>query len=364
MSDTNLEPVLQARNTTAPVPLPTKAERIELGRSETQVDMDLAHEIVGSDMLPAAYKNKAAKIAEANLIVVFGLGRALGIERIAAMYGFHVIDGTPSPSAKMQAALSRRAGHKLRTIARTNTEAICQIVRHDDPDYPVTVEYNEADARAAGDLDVWVIKWEQTSSGKKFPNRWDFPEGLGISATNAELQAAGAPDWVLEVPLGDRKRKDNYFRKTRTMLWHRAVTEAVGAACPEVLSGLDFDYQAEPMVSFVDDSAPDPVDVLKPQPVESDPDDGIEDADIVDDEADLRSSDGQADDQPEPEKPEQLEPEAPEATVDEAVLREQIKKSPHSMAAVMRHFEAKAFDDLLTDQTTIDAVTDFLEGPA
>ena len=88
-----------------------------------------ADTLAASNLLPPAYQQQPA-----NLFLAAEYADTLGIPRIAAVTGIHVIQGKPSMSADLMAAQVRRAGHKLRVKA-SDTEAVAQLVRADDPDF-------------------------------------------------------------------------------------------------------------------------------------------------------------------------------------------------------------------------------------
>lgn len=216
----------------APVALSDRA-------ADMKMDMELAEMLAKSDLVPKSFADKPS-----NILIAVGLGRALGIDAIPSLYALHVIEGTPSPSAKTQQALVRRAGHKFRILESTDERAVAQIERHDDPGHPTTVEYSIEDAKRAGHLDRKCVRWVSASgnSNKRYPEFWVLPESVQQPLTPDALKAAGAPAWV--TPNTEVKRKDNWFTNPKTMLVARATTAVVGQACSEVLSGLDFELTA------------------------------------------------------------------------------------------------------------------------
>lgn len=222
-----------------------------------QIDLRVAAELAKSDIVPKAFQGKAS-----NILVAIGLGRSLGLEPAPSLYGMHVIEGTPSPTAKLQAALVRRAGHKLRILEHGPEQAVVQIVRADDPEFPVTVTFSIDDARAAGYLGVNVENW-MGEPGKKKKQTHPLGEDFPVPCTEDDLKKAGAPAWAKPWMV---KRRENWFSNRATMLHHRAVTRAVGMACPEVVSGLDFEID-ETIVA----ETPDPIATLTPTPAPAAP---------------------------------------------------------------------------------------------
>ncbi|MEM9609955.1 MAG: hypothetical protein AAGA99_21220 [Actinomycetota bacterium] len=257
-------PVLRARTHTTPA-------TVDDQKSALGFDIEMAQALAKSDIVPKDYRGKPS-----NVLVAIGLGRSLGLEPAASLYGMHVIEGKPSPSAKVQAALVRRAGHKLRIIESTDEVSTVEIVRSDDPDYPVRVSFTIDQARRAGWLDIWAERWVKTDGGRSYRDVWVYPEPLGLGATVEALADAGAPDWAQRVA---PKRKDNWWTQPETMLHHRAVTTAIGRACPEVVSGLDFEVQPEQR-EHVD--ADDPVEVV-PEPAPAPPEEPVIEAEVIPD---------------------------------------------------------------------------------
>ena len=120
-----------------------------------QSSVEMARLMADSTMLPKAYQKQPA-----NLLFAFEYADALGIPRINALTSIHVIDGKPTASADLIAALVRRAGHKMR-IEGDETYAEATIIRADDPEYvPRPIRWDEQRARKAG---LWTRKgpWQQ-----------------------------------------------------------------------------------------------------------------------------------------------------------------------------------------------------------
>lgn len=119
--------------------------------------IELAKLMATSTLLPRAYQQQPA-----NLLFAFEYADAIGIPRINALTSIHVIDGKPTASADLIAALVRRAGHKLR-IEGDDTYAEVTIIRADDPGYePKPIRWDEAKARKAG-------KWGSKGPWSNYP---------------------------------------------------------------------------------------------------------------------------------------------------------------------------------------------------
>lgn len=106
--------------------------------------------LADASLLPDAYRRQPA-----NVLLALESGAALNVAPMVAIQEIHVIKGKPSPSAQLMAALVRRAGHRLR-ITGDATHAVCEIVRHDDPEFTFRSEWTMQRAAAAGlTTDMW-----------------------------------------------------------------------------------------------------------------------------------------------------------------------------------------------------------------
>jgi len=97
-----------------------------------------------SSLLPKAYQKQPA-----NLFLAAEYADELGIGRMNALTGIHVIDGKPSLSSSLMAALVRRAGHTLR-VTGDGTSATAQLIRADDPDFTFSATWDMRRAQHAG----------------------------------------------------------------------------------------------------------------------------------------------------------------------------------------------------------------------
>lgn len=106
--------------------------------------MEYARELAKSNLLPAAYAGRPQ-----NVLIAMEYGASLNLPPMQALQGIHVVNGKPTASADLMAALVRRAGHKLR-IEGDDTRCTATIVRADDPDYPMSVTWTWDKAQRAG----------------------------------------------------------------------------------------------------------------------------------------------------------------------------------------------------------------------
>lgn len=104
----------------------------------------LARELSTSNLLPDQYRKQPA-----NLIWAIQYAQALGVHPMTAITGISVINGRPTASAQLIGGLVRRAGHKLR-VQTTDTKAVAEIIRADDPEFTFRVEWTMDRARKAG----------------------------------------------------------------------------------------------------------------------------------------------------------------------------------------------------------------------
>lgn len=106
--------------------------------------MELAKLLATSDLLPRQYQNQPG-----NMLYAIEYAEALSVPPMTAVTGIHVIEGKPSASAQLIAALVRRAGHKLR-VSCSGGVATATVVRADDPEFTFTSEWTMERASNAG----------------------------------------------------------------------------------------------------------------------------------------------------------------------------------------------------------------------
>lgn len=106
--------------------------------------MDYARALATSDLLPAQYRNKPG-----NVLLAVEYGQALGIPPMTAIQGIHVIQGKPTLSADLMAAMVRRAGHRLRVRVDDGPVGVAELIRSDDPEYTYRCSWDIGRAKAA-----------------------------------------------------------------------------------------------------------------------------------------------------------------------------------------------------------------------
>lgn len=156
--------------------------------TELTAEMDYARAVAPAALLPVAYRGKPADI-----LIAIGLGKAIGVQPAQALYEIYVVNGRPSPSANLMAALVRRAGHKLR-IDGDATRCTATLVRSDDPDYPFSATWTFEQARLAGltGKDTWKA----------------YPGAMLRARAIAEVVRMGASEAVLGMDYSREEMED------------------------------------------------------------------------------------------------------------------------------------------------------------
>lgn len=162
--------------------------------------MRYAQALAEASILPAAYRRQPA-----NVLLAMELGAALRIPPIQAITGIHVIDGKPTASADLIAALVRRAGHRLRVTGDDKT-ATATIIRADDPEFEYTATWTLDRASRAGltGKGVWKTYPAAMLRARAITEvaRAGAGEALyGVIYTPEELGHDGPPERPVEMPM-------------------------------------------------------------------------------------------------------------------------------------------------------------------
>jgi hypothetical protein len=137
--------------------------------------MEWSQAMSSGTLIPQQYRQNPG-----NLLFAAEFADNLGVGRIHVLTSIAVINGRPSASADLMAAMVRAHGHKLR-VWGDDTEAHAEIVRHDDPDFTFRADWDEAKARKAG---LW---------GNKGP--WtQYPAAMLRARAISEVVRMGAQD--------------------------------------------------------------------------------------------------------------------------------------------------------------------------
>lgn len=121
----------------------------------------------------------------AKVLLLAETGSMLGLHPMAALQSIHIIEGKPTLSANLLAALVRRAGHRLRVTTSGDWKAgtfvaRAVLIRSDDPDFEFIVEWTKERATTAG------------LAGKGNWNK--YPEAMCKARAITEVIREGAPD--------------------------------------------------------------------------------------------------------------------------------------------------------------------------
>jgi hypothetical protein len=136
--------------------------------------MAYAQAMASSTLLPKQYQRQPG-----NLLFALEYADALGVSPIHAITSIHVIEGKPTASADLIAALIRKAGHRLR-VTGDDTQCVAVLIRQDDPDFEFRAEWTMKKAQSAGLTGKGVWK--------------SYPGAMLRSRAITEVARMGAPD--------------------------------------------------------------------------------------------------------------------------------------------------------------------------
>ena len=148
---------------------------------QMHTQMQYAKALAASNLLPKAYQQQPA-----NVLLALDLGRSIGISAAQALSTIQVIDGKPTMSASLQAALVRRAGHKLRVTVLDEPLAVtAELTRADDPDFTFEA--------------VWTMQRAQ-QAGLAGKGAWKaYPTAMLAARAQTEVIRLGAPDVLIGI---------------------------------------------------------------------------------------------------------------------------------------------------------------------
>ena len=118
---------------------------LSLAPADVQARLQYAKALAEASILPRQYQRQPG-----NLLVVIEMATALGIPPIQAVNSVTIINGTPTLSANLVAAVVRRAGHRLRVREDGPESVTATLIRADDPDYEFTATWTREKATRAG----------------------------------------------------------------------------------------------------------------------------------------------------------------------------------------------------------------------
>lgn len=162
----------------------------ELDEIELRTDMQMAKALSHSAMFAKRFNGNPADVLGAVM-----LGKSMGIEPISALTSINVINGTPTASAMLIAALIRRAGHRI-DYERDEKRLVvsCTVTRADDGS-SVTETWSMDRAKRMGlaGRGMWakdpmtMLSWRALTSAARLA----VPDVvLGLAYTPEEIQSA------------------------------------------------------------------------------------------------------------------------------------------------------------------------------
>ncbi len=166
--------------------------RQELDEIELRTDMQMAKALSHSAMFAKRFNGNPADVLGAVM-----LGKSMGIEPISALTSINVINGTPTASAMLIAALIRRAGHRI-DYERDEKRLVvsCTVTRADDGS-SVTETWSMDRAKRMGLAwrGMWakdpmtMLSWRALTSAARLA----VPDVvLGLAYTPEEIQSSAA----------------------------------------------------------------------------------------------------------------------------------------------------------------------------
>lgn len=164
----------------------------ELDEIELRTDMQMAKALSHSAMFAKRFNGNPADVLGAVM-----LGKSMGIEPISALTSINVINGTPTASAMLIAALVRRAGHKVEYRRDPVKQSVsCTITRADDgTSVTETWSMDRAKRMGLAGRGMWakdpmtMLSWRALTSAARLA----VPDVvLGLAYTPEEIQSAPA----------------------------------------------------------------------------------------------------------------------------------------------------------------------------
>lgn len=205
--------------------------------------MQYANAMASSNLLPRQYQKQPA-----NLLFALEYADALGVSPIHAITSIHVIEGKPTASADLIAALVRKAGHKLRVTGDDN-QCTAVLIRQDDPDFSFTATWTKAKAQAAGLANKAVWK--------------NYPGAMLRSRAITEVARMGAPDALYGVIYTPEELGAEVDASGEV------IEEAAPApALVPKVTRQRRQVEPVPVPEFVTEAAPEPDDVVDEAPTE------------------------------------------------------------------------------------------------
>lgn len=165
-----------------------------------------------ADLIPRGlFDKQTGRPSAAKIFLVLETGTMLGLHPMAALQGIDVIEGSATITPRLFTGLVRAAGHRLRivedgTLETGNYKVTVTLVRHDDPDYPITASWTPHQALRAGLIDKYEVDprtglWKLTArskSGNVLP--WEaYTEDMCLWRALGRLGRKGAADVLMGI---------------------------------------------------------------------------------------------------------------------------------------------------------------------
>tara|TARA_Y100000593_G_scaffold28712_1_gene57388 strand:- start:6453 stop:7226 length:774 start_codon:yes stop_codon:yes gene_type:complete len=197
------------------------AEDRQIARADDSRYFDLvlkqANVLASADIVPVAYRGKAADIVAAGLA-----GRAFGWDVMASMRNFHVIEGSASLRPEAMLGLVRQAGHSV-TIEVSDGVAVALGKRADTGDeHKASFSLEDAQAAGLANKRNWkqyqdsMLTWRAVS--KLCRNLFSdvvlgagyVPEEVGadVDVEGMPLEAGGGADVMVPVSVAKQRLLD------------------------------------------------------------------------------------------------------------------------------------------------------------
>lgn len=189
---TNTDTTTAAPSTAVAVPTaPHELANMTLFDPQQARDLyEMAETVAAARMLPVHYRNSPADV-----LIAFNLGLAVGITPTQALYEIYVVNGRPSMSANLMAALVRRAGHKLHVNGDEKSCTATLTRRDAAPDEP-PFEF------------TWTIEMAHRA-GLTGKDTWrHYPATMLRSRATSEVCKMGASECLAGITLTIDEAKD------------------------------------------------------------------------------------------------------------------------------------------------------------
>lgn len=199
-----------------PVALPTSTPpaRLEHWVGELGHAYRLAQSLCKTAFCPASYRNKPEEAAVSILA-----GSVWGLNPLAAMQAFDVIQGTAAPRAITLRAIAQSAGHRVWIVESTPTRCVARGLRAE----PGAVEQES----------TWTIERAQALQLTGKDNWKKQPQAMLIARATAEVCRLIAADALLGIAYSAEEMQDSAdIHVSQAPAARRTAAELVAAPAP------------------------------------------------------------------------------------------------------------------------------------